>query len=118
MLFTPKIAAGSLKGITRDTVIRIAEELNISIVETDITRYDTWIADEMFLTGTAAEIIPIVEVDSRSIGVGRPGAITARFIEVFKCMCFQGGHETLKLFCSWGFEESLSRPIVPCKRSS
>ena len=58
--------------------------MNISIVETDITRYDTWIADEMFLTGTAAEIIPIVEVDSRSIGVGRPGAITARFIEVFK----------------------------------
>ena len=91
VVYTPKIAAGSLKGITRDTVIRIAEELNISIVETDITRYDTWIADEMFLTGTAAEVIPIVEVDSRSIGAGRPGAITARFIEVFKsCVSNEG----------------------------
>ncbi|MAH40451.1 MAG: branched-chain amino acid aminotransferase [Puniceicoccaceae bacterium] len=91
VVYTPKIAAGSLKGITRDTVIRIAEELNISIVETDITRYDTWIADEMFLTGTAAEIIPIVEVDSRPIGVGRPGAITAQFIKVFKsCVSKEG----------------------------
>lgn len=91
VVYTPKIAAGSLKGITRDTVIRIAEDLKVPLVETDITRYDTWIADEMFLTGTAAELIPIVEVDSRSIGNGLPGSITSRFLEVFKSRVSQEG---------------------------
>ncbi len=84
MLYTPKIASGSLKGITRQVVLDISQDLSIKYIDTDITRYDTWIADEMFLTGTAAEIIPIVEVDSRVIGNGKPGIITGNFLEVFK----------------------------------
>jgi branched-chain amino acid aminotransferase len=84
VLYTPKIASGSLKGITREVVIDIAKELNIELVETEMTRYDTWIADEMFLTGTAAELIPIVEVDSRKICNGQPGKVTEQFLDVFK----------------------------------
>ncbi|MFL2848204.1 MAG: branched-chain-amino-acid transaminase [Coraliomargaritaceae bacterium] len=84
VLYTPKIASGSLKGITREVVIDIAKELNIELVETEMTRYDTWIADEIFLTGTAAELIPIVEVDSRKIGNGQPGKVTEQFLDVFK----------------------------------
>ena len=62
----------------------ISKDLSLKYIDTDITRYDTWIADEMFLTGTAAEIIPIVEVDSRIIGNGKPGVITEKFLEIFK----------------------------------
>ncbi len=91
VLYTPKIASGSLKGITREVVIDIAKELNIELVETEMTRYDTWIADEMFLTGTAAELIPIVEVDSRKIGNGQPGKVTEQFLDVFKSkVCKEG----------------------------
>ena len=84
ILYTPKIASGSLKGITREVVFDIARELQIELIQTEMTRYDTWIADEMFLTGTAAELIPIVEVDSRKIGNGQPGEVTARFLDLFK----------------------------------
>ena len=91
ILYTPKIASGSLKGITREVVIEIAEELKIELIETEMTRYDTWIADEMFLTGTAAELIPIVEVDSRKIGNGQPGIITAKFLDLFKTKVTEDG---------------------------
>lgn len=83
-LVTPSASAGALKGITRDTVLGIAEELNIPWREANITRYDTWVADEVFLTGTAAEIIPIIEIDARTIGSGKPGAITKRFLSHFQ----------------------------------
>lgn len=93
ILYTPKIASGSLKGITREVVFDIATELQIELIETEMTRYDTWIADEMFLTGTAAELIPIVEVDSRKIGNGQPGEVTARFLDLFKAkVSKQGKH--------------------------
>lgn len=91
ILYTPKIASGSLKGITREVVIEIAKELKIELIETEMTRYDTWIADEMFLTGTAAELIPIVEVDSRKIGNGQPGIITAKFLDLFKTKVTEDG---------------------------
>lgn len=90
-IYTPKIASGSLKGITREVVIDIAKELEIELIETEMTRYDTWIADEMFLTGTAAELIPIVEVDSRKIGNGEPGKVTAKFLEIFKTKVIKDG---------------------------
>jgi branched-chain amino acid aminotransferase len=90
-IYTPKIASGSLKGITREVVIDIAKELEIELIETEMTRYDTWIADEMFLTGTAAELIPIVEVDSRKIGDGEPGKVTAKFLEIFKTKVIKDG---------------------------
>lgn len=83
-LVTPASSAGALKGITRGTVLEIAKDLNIPYREENMTRYDVWVADEVFLTGTAAEIIPIVEVDARKIGDGKPGVITARFLEAFR----------------------------------
>lgn len=83
-LFTPASSAGALKGITRDTALSIADELGITWREANLTRYDIWMADELFLTGTAAEIVPIVKVDARPIGDGRPGAITAQFLERFR----------------------------------
>jgi branched-chain amino acid aminotransferase len=83
-LITPSASAGALKGITRDTALEIADELGIPWREANMTRYDVWVADELFLTGTAAEIVPIVEVDARPIGDGKPGEITGRFLESFR----------------------------------
>ncbi len=83
-LITPTASAGALKGITRDTVLDIAEQLGVPWREANLTRYDVWVAEELFLTGTAAEIIPIVKVDARTIGNGLPGKVTARFLEQFR----------------------------------
>ena len=90
-LITPASSAGALKGITRSTTLSIADELGITWREATLTRYDIWVSDELFLTGTAAEIIPIVEVDARQIGCGKPGPITAKFLERFrKLVCNDG----------------------------
>lgn len=83
-VFTPYVVQGSLKGITRDTVLDIAKEHGVEVVETLLTRFDIWNADECFLTGTAAEVIPAVELDSRRIGDGYPGPITQKFITSFR----------------------------------
>lgn len=83
-ILTPSISDGALGGITRGTVKDIAKELNIPYTATQLTRYDIWNADECFLTGTAAEIIPIVEVDARVIGKGLPGEVTARCLNAFR----------------------------------
>ena len=83
-LSTPPISAGGLRGITRDVVIEIATEFGMPFHEPDMTRYDIYTADECFLTGTAAEIIPVVSLDKRLIGSGKPGPATARFIARFR----------------------------------
>ncbi len=83
-IFTPPISAGALRGITRSVVFDIAAELGITITETDITRHDVFIADECFLTGTAAELIPVIKADGRMIGNGKPGPITEKVIERFR----------------------------------
>ncbi|PXA04251.1 branched-chain-amino-acid transaminase [Coraliomargarita sinensis] len=83
-LITPSASAGALKGITRDTALGISEDLGVPWREANLTRYDIWVAEELFLTGTAAEIIPIVKVDARPIGDGKPGPITAKFLERFR----------------------------------
>ena len=85
-IFTPPISAGALRGITRAVVFDVAAELGIKITETDVTRHDVFIADECFLTGTAAEVIPVVKADGRTIGTGKPGSITMRIIERFREM--------------------------------
>jgi branched-chain amino acid aminotransferase len=85
-IFTPPISAGALRGITRSVVFEVAAELGIKIAETDVTRHDVFIADECFLTGTAAEVIPVVKADGRTIGTGKPGSITMRIIERFREM--------------------------------
>jgi len=85
-IFTPPITAGALRGITRSIVFKIAAELGIKVSETDITRHDVFVADECFLTGTAAEIIPVVKADGRLIGNGKPGPITTRTMARFREM--------------------------------
>ena len=83
-LYTPPLDAGSLRGITRGAVMDISEKLGVVCVEQALTRYDLWTADECFLTGTAAEVIPCVEVDHRKIGSGLPGETTKLFISEFR----------------------------------
>lgn len=83
-LITPPSASGALVGITRQVVIDIASELGIEFAERNLTRYDLWIADELFMTGTAAEVIPVTEVDFRKIGDGTPGATTGKIIQAFR----------------------------------
>jgi len=76
VIFTPPVESGALEGITRAVVIRLAEEENIKVVEKNLTRFDLYISDELFLTGTAAEVIGVVEIDGRTIGTGKPGPYT------------------------------------------
>ena len=76
VILTPPAEAGSLEGITRSVVIRLAKEDNLEVVEKNLTRFDLYVCDEFFLTGTAAEVIGIVEIDGRIIGNGKPGPIT------------------------------------------
>jgi branched-chain amino acid aminotransferase len=83
-IITPAASAGALKGITRDTVIDIARELGVPLRESNMTRYDIWCADECFLTGSGAEVIPVVKLDGRVIGDGKPGAITHRVLQAFR----------------------------------
>lgn len=83
VVFTPPVEAGSLEGITRKVVMKIAKEEKISVVEKNLTRFDLYVCDEFFLTGTAAEVIGIVEIDGRTIGEGKPGPITTRLREKF-----------------------------------
>ncbi len=75
-LHTPGIDAGILEGITRDAVIELAREAGYKVIERSMDRHDIYTADECFLTGTAAEVIPVVECDGRLIGIGKPGPIT------------------------------------------
>lgn len=83
-VYTPPAQTGALRGITRQVAIDIAAEMELPLVETNLTRYEVWTADEMFLTGTAAEVIPVVEVDRRPIGDGAVGSLTKQFIERFR----------------------------------
>lgn len=90
-IFTPPISAGALRGITRAVVFEIAAELGIKIAEADITRHDVFTADECFLTGTAAEVIPVVKADGRPIGNGKPGTISTRMIARFRQLTRETG---------------------------
>ena len=83
VLKTPPTDAGILEGVTRNTVIELARAANIPIQETALTRLDVHTADECFLTGTAAEVIPVVKCDGRTIGTGKPGPITKQLRERF-----------------------------------
>jgi len=83
-LYTPATYAGPLRGITRAVVIEIAEKLGVTVAETNLTRYDAWTADECFITGSGAEIVPVIEIDGRTIGDGKPGTLTAKILKVFR----------------------------------
>jgi branched-chain amino acid aminotransferase len=84
VLRTPPIDAGILEGITRNAVIELARAANVPVQETALTRHDVFTADECFLTGTAAEVIPVIKCDGRPIGSGKPGPITRQLRERFQ----------------------------------
>jgi branched-chain amino acid aminotransferase len=85
-LLTPPVSAGALAGVTRGVVIEIAKEKNIPVEEPQMTRYDLYTCDECFLTGTAAEVIPVVKLDHRPIGSGLPGKLTKELIAHFQTL--------------------------------
>ena len=82
-LITPPLESSALEGITRDSVLKIAEELGYSTKEKAITRGEAYLADEMFLTGTAAEITPVISIDGKKIGTGKPGDITKEIVSTY-----------------------------------
>ncbi len=83
-VLTPPIEAGILEGVTRQAVIELARESGREVLEIPLTKHDVYIADECFLTGTAAEVVPVVKVDSRTIGDGRPGPVTKELMARFR----------------------------------
>jgi branched-chain amino acid aminotransferase len=85
-LLTPPLSAGALYGITRGVVLDLAREAGIQTSEPNLTRYDVFNADECFLTGTGAEIVPVVKVDGRIIGSGKPGPKTLELIRAYKTL--------------------------------
>ncbi|MGD0769709.1 MAG: branched-chain-amino-acid transaminase [Tepidisphaeraceae bacterium] len=80
---TPATADGILEGVTRHVMIELCQKLSIPCVEKSLQRHDLYIADECFLTGTAAEVVPVTRIDGRPIGAGTPGPITRRLMEAF-----------------------------------
>jgi len=89
--YTPPQCMGTLRGITRDSVLDIARKHKIPAHEHVITRHEVYISDECFLTGTAAEIIPVVKVDGRVIGLGKPGKLTLGLMKRFKQLTHKEG---------------------------
>jgi branched-chain amino acid aminotransferase len=90
-LFTPPLSAGALYGITRQTVIELAKLASMKVSEPNLTRYDLFNADECFLTGTGAEIVPVVKIDGRIIGTGKPGKITRKLTEEYHALTKTSG---------------------------
>src|SRR5882672_6558553 len=85
-LFTPPLSAGALYGITRQTVIELAQDAGLKVSEPNLTRYDLFNADECFLTGTGAEIVPVVKIDGRIIGDGKPGPATQKLVAQYRAL--------------------------------
>jgi branched-chain amino acid aminotransferase len=83
-IITPATSQGALSGITRSAVYSIAQELGLTVRDNNMTRYDVWVADECFLTGSGAEVIPVVKLDGRAIGSGKPGPITQKVLAAFR----------------------------------
>jgi len=90
-LLTPPLSAGALYGITRGVVMEMARESGMQVSEPNLTRYDLFNARECFLTGTGAELIPIVEIDGRVIGNGKPGPVTRRLVEQYRALTKASG---------------------------
>lgn len=99
-LITPTPADNVLEGITAKSVIELAtNELGVEFVQREIDRTELYIADEVFMTGTAAHLTPVVEVDRRSVGTGRPGPITSKLSELFYD-CIRGKSEKYQNWCT------------------
>ncbi|WP_240374673.1 branched-chain-amino-acid transaminase [Bacillus piscicola] len=89
--YTPPGYIGALEGITRQAIIEIAEALGYELKEEPFTRHDVYTADEVFLTGTAAEVIAVIKVDGRPIGDGKPGEKTKELLKVFRHKVVEDG---------------------------
>jgi branched-chain amino acid aminotransferase len=90
-LFTPPLSAGALYGITRRVVMELAAESGLKVSEPNLTRYDLFNAAECFLTGTGAELIPVVKIDGRVIGTGKPGAVTRKLVAQYRALTKMSG---------------------------
>ncbi|MCS7062817.1 MAG: branched-chain-amino-acid transaminase [Methylacidiphilales bacterium] len=90
-IYTPPIYAGALDGITHRVVMELVKQSGSQVEEKMLTRYDLFVADEMFLTGTGAEIVPVVEVDGRIIGDGKPGRLTQSLMAAYREYAHQHG---------------------------
>ena len=90
-MFTPPLSAGALYGITRAVVMDLARKGGVPVSEPNLTRYDLFNADECFLTGTGAELIPIVKIDGRLIGTGKPGPLTGKLVEKYHALTKTSG---------------------------
>ncbi len=90
-LLTPPLSAGALYGITRGVVMDLARESGLSVAEPNLTRYDLFNADECFLTGTGAELIPVVKIDGRVIGEGKPGPVTRDLVAQYRALTNRTG---------------------------
>ncbi|WP_236706312.1 aminotransferase class IV, partial [Frankia sp. ACN1ag] len=82
-VITPLLTDGPLGGITRASIMQIAADQGYEVIEQHVVRTDLYLADEAFFTGTAAEIVPIVSVDDRQVGAGKPGPVTRELLEIF-----------------------------------
>ncbi|ADG69357.1 branched-chain amino acid aminotransferase [Planctopirus limnophila DSM 3776] len=91
VLLTPPKDAGILEGITRNAVMRLAREAGYPVKEEPLTRHDLYVADECFLTGTAAEVVAVVSLDGRPIGTGKPGPVTNDLLKRFQELTKKGG---------------------------
>jgi branched-chain amino acid aminotransferase len=90
-LLTPPLSAGALYGITRQTVMELAQEAGMKVSEPNLTRYDLFCADECFLCGTGAEIMPVIKIDGRVIGTGKPGKITCKLVKDYHALTNMSG---------------------------
>jgi branched-chain amino acid aminotransferase len=90
-VLTPPLTAGALYGITRRVVLDLARELGLQTAEPNLTRYDLFNAEECFLTGTGAELVPVVRIDGRVIGTGKPGPITQRLVSQYHALTKMSG---------------------------
>ncbi|HOX56309.1 MAG TPA: branched-chain-amino-acid transaminase [Candidatus Paceibacterota bacterium] len=90
-LLTPPLSAGALHGITRQVVMELAAEAGLKVSEPNLTRYSMFNADECFLTGTAAEVVPVVKLDGRVIGTGKPGRITKDLVTRYHALTKASG---------------------------
>jgi branched-chain amino acid aminotransferase len=90
-LYTPPLSAGALYGITRRVVMEMAAESGMEVTEPNLTRHDLFNADECFLTGTGAELVPVVKIDGRLIGNGKPGAITQKLVAQYRALTKMSG---------------------------
>ncbi|MDB6022748.1 MAG: branched chain amino acid aminotransferase apoenzyme [Pedosphaera sp.] len=90
-LSTPPLSAGALYGITRETVMELGKKAGLTVAEPNLTRYDLFNADECFLTGTGAELIPVVKIDGRIIGTGKPGPVTKSLVSSYHVLTNSSG---------------------------